>query len=145
MTSNSDIKDNISNVTLLDRAIRNDIFDSCIEDHTRAVINNREAGAICAVRNDAILGDEGDDVISGTEKRETIYGGKGNDSISGGKGDDSISGNDGDDVISGHEGNDCKYAAPFYGAHMTAVFAAGYLIVVCDFELCSAICGRYNK
>lgn len=106
MTSNSDNKHNFSNVTLLGRAITNDIFDSCLEDHMRIVINNREAGALCTLRNDEILGGEGDDVISGTEKGETIYGGNGNDNISGGKGDDSIYGNDGNDVISGHKGND---------------------------------------
>lgn len=90
-------------MTLLGRTITNDIFDSCLEDHMRIVINNREAGALCTLRNDAILGGQEDDVISGTEEGETIYGGNGNDNISGDKGDDIIYGND---VINGHEGDD---------------------------------------
>lgn len=106
MTSNSDNKHNVSDVTLLGRTITNDIFDSCLEDHMRIVINNREAGALCTLRNDAILGGQEDDVISGTEKGETIYGGNGNDHISGDKGDDSIYGDDGNDVINGNEGGD---------------------------------------
>lgn len=93
-------------MTLLGRAITNDIFDSCLEDRMRIVINNREAGALCAVRNDAILGGEGDDVISGTEKGETIYAGNGNDNISGGKGDDIIYGNGGYDILIGGIGSD---------------------------------------
>jgi len=86
MTFNSENKHNVSNVTLLGRTITNDIFDSCLEDHMRIITNNREAGALCTLRNDAILGGQEDDVISGTEKGETIYGGNGNDNISGGSG-----------------------------------------------------------
>ncbi|MDR5612015.1 MAG: M10 family metallopeptidase C-terminal domain-containing protein [Arsenophonus sp.] len=106
MTSDSDNKHNVSNVTLLGRAITNDIFDSCLEDHMRIVINNREAGALCTLRNDEILGGQEDDVISGTEKGETIYGGNGNDNISGDKGDDIIYGNDGYDILIGGIGSD---------------------------------------
>lgn len=106
MTSNSGNKHNVSNVTLLDRTITNDKFDSCLEDHMRIIIYNKEAGTLCTLRNDAILGGEGDDVISGTEKGETIYGGNGNDNITGGKGDDIIYGNDGNDVIKGNQGDD---------------------------------------
>lgn len=103
MIFNSDSEDKISNLILSDRSIRNDILHSCIEDYIRFAIYT---GAICEVKNDAILGDEGDDVISGTEKRDSIYGGKGNDNISGGKGDDKIYGGEGNDVINGNEGND---------------------------------------
>lgn len=56
MTSNSDNKHNVSNGTLSGRAITNDIFDSCLEDHMRIVIYNKEAGTLCTLRNDAILG-----------------------------------------------------------------------------------------
>lgn len=104
MISNPGNKHNVSNVTLLGRAITNDIFDSCLEDYMRIVINNREAGALCTLRNDAILDSQEDDVISGTEKGETIYGGT--DNISGGKGDHIIYGDDGNDVINGNEGDD---------------------------------------
>ncbi|WP_119711255.1 M10 family metallopeptidase C-terminal domain-containing protein [Arsenophonus endosymbiont of Aleurodicus floccissimus] len=78
----------------------------------RAIINNREAGAICTLRNDEILGDEGNVVISGTEKRETIYGGKGNDNISGDEEDDRIYGSDGNDVFHYYQIDDSMFDSP---------------------------------
>lgn len=73
MTSNSDNKHNFSNVTLLGRAITNDIFDSCLEDHMRIVINNREAGALCTLRNDEILGGIGSDNLSGGSGKDVFH------------------------------------------------------------------------
>ncbi|WP_444907688.1 calcium-binding protein [Microbulbifer sp. SSSA008] len=56
--------------------------------------------------SDTVYGQNGNDVISGAAGQDQLFGGIGNDEIHGGEDADTINGNSGDDQLYGDEGND---------------------------------------